>query len=100
MSDTNKTVSIQSTLKLLAIVLIAVFVGRIGTAFIVGQNPDLVLFFSFVGVAIVSFLLSFIIISPKLKAVPLNKFVISVIPLTLIFMLVLGFALNPLLSFI
>lgn len=92
-TNENKKMSVKSLFKLLSIVLSAVFIGRVGTAYIVGKDSDLSLFFTFAGVALVSFLLSFFIVSPKLKKLPINKFLTFVIPLTLVFMLVFGFVL-------
>ncbi|MFK4317264.1 MULTISPECIES: hypothetical protein [unclassified Bacillus (in: firmicutes)] len=96
MNDINskKKVSFKYFLLLLGIILASIFIGRIGTAYIIGENPNLSLFFTFGITAIVSFILSFIIVSPRLKEIPLKRFLITVIPLSLMFTMIFGFILQ------
>lgn len=90
----NNKMSFKYSLTLISVVLISILVGRAGTAYLIGNDSDLTLYFTFVVTAIVSFLLSYIIVSPKLKAISLKKFLTSVLPLFLVFLAVLGFILN------
>ncbi|ELK45398.1 hypothetical protein M662_02405 [Bacillus sp. SB49] len=86
----ERKVSIKYTGKLVGLILLSVMIGRIGTAYLVGESPNLSMFFTFVGTAVVSYLLAFFLFSPKFKDIPLKNFVAGVLPVAVLFIFAIG----------
>lgn len=92
--NSNKKMSFKYLTKLIGIIFLSILVGKVGTAYLIGNELDLSLYFTFVVTAIISFLLSFVIVSPKLKAISLKQFLTKVLPLSLMFLVVFTIILN------